>query len=254
MLSNRKTRFAVIGLLLFSGLFVVYRYAPIHFVGANEDVDSLVEQLASANQPPAVDEPLFNLGEFFNNPGGWDLKAQKRVSDAYYKLRAMGKEAFPYLINHFDDDRYSHHRSWSTFYPVSVGEACKLLIHEQVDIRGIMYKARESPNGNVIGYEFDEYVRSHFGSYAAWWRANRNRSLREMRVATVEWRIEKEKAYGFISDEQTDSILSELERVRQKAERKPEVLELPPPDWYTVDELVFRYQHIQLVRQQSSVD
>ncbi len=49
--------------------------------------------------------------------------------------------------------------------------ACQYLIDSQVDVRGIMYKFPETPNGN----------------------------LNEMRIASVEWRIQCEKQFGFVS-------------------------------------------------------
>ncbi len=95
---------------------------------ANSDIEELIAQLASPNEAPKV---IGNGGHgpHAKYPADWDKKAQERVSIARSKLSELGVEAFPYLFEHFDDDRYcmtvdgpaaqSNH---------SVGRACKYIV------------------------------------------------------------------------------------------------------------------------------
>ena len=242
---RKKILYGCFGALLLALSLLAWRYAPINFVGSNPRIDALIEKLASESPLPVFERSppsIVSRQKVIENPGDWNPLAQKSVSHAYYELRSMGKEAFPYLINHFGDDRYSHERSSASFYEVSVGLACKYLIDGQLDVCGPMYKSRETPNGNLLGCDFDEYVRSQFGSYAAWWRLNRNLSLREMRIATVEWRIQREKEFGFVAKEE-NSILSQLAEALSKANEEYEPPKMPPPDVYRwiVDELAYDY-------------
>ena len=219
-----------------------YWYAPIHFAGSDPEIESLIDQLASTNSPPDFpgDPPHFYLEDFLANPGDWNSDAQRTVSKAYYELKSMGKDVFPYLIKHFGDNRYSHERSYSTFISHSVGDACQFLIDEQIDPRGISYKSRETPTGTTMGYavQFEAYVKSKYGSYAAWWRNNRNLSLVEMRVDFCKWRINKEKQLGFVDDDQRNRMLETFDRMLENAKSRPDQMPLPPPDWYTVDAIV----------------
>ncbi len=92
----------LINIVLLLVLWAGYRYTPFTFVIPNSEMDGLIEQLASANKQPITTEvPLFDTFAFLANPGAWDPTAQAAVSKAYYLLRAKGKSAFPYLINHF---------------------------------------------------------------------------------------------------------------------------------------------------------
>ena len=227
-----------------------YWYAPIHFAGSNSQIESLVDKLASTNPPPEFpgDPPHFYLNEFLENPGDWNPEAQRAVSDAYYELKSMGKDAFPYLIKHFGDKRYSHERSYSTFISHSVGDACQFLVDEQIDTRGLSYKSRDTPTGNSMGHAvlFEAYVKSNYGTYAAWWRNNNNLSLTEMRLEFCNWRINKEKRLGFVDDNQENGMMDSFDQMLQNAKSAPDTMPLPPPEWYTVDAIVM---NIKMFRQ-----
>ena len=247
LLSKRNV---IIIVLTLSACTLGYWYAPIHFAGSNPKIESLIEQLASTNSQPEFpgDPPHFYFDEFLENPGDWNPDAQRIVSAAYYELKSMGKDAFPYLIKHFGDERYSHERSYSTFISHTVGDACQFLVDDQVDLRGMSYKSRETPTGNSMGYEvqFEAYVKSKYGTYAAWWRNNKTLSLTEMRVNFCSWRIHKEKRLGFIDDNQRNGMMDSFDRMLENAHAAPETLALPPPDWYTVDAIV---QYIKMFHQ-----
>lgn len=235
-----------IGALLLALTWLAWRYSPFILVGPNPRIEALIEKLASESPPPVFERSppsIVSRRKVIENPGEWNPVAQKAVSDAYYELRSMGKVAFPYLINHFGDDRYSHERSWASYYEVSVGLACEYLIDEQLDVCGPMYKMRETPNGNLMGCDFGELVQSQFGSYAAWWRLNRNLSLREMRIATVKWRIQREKEFGFVSKEEENRILGQLAEALSVANEEYEPPAMPPPDVYRwmVDRMAYDY-------------
>lgn len=118
-----RKRYFVFGVVLFCVGCLTYWYLPVHLVGSNTPIESLIDRLASKNSPPEFPgvPPHLYFDELLKNPGGWDADAQKPVSDAYYELKSIGKKAFPYLIKHFDDNRYSHERSYSTFVSHSVG-------------------------------------------------------------------------------------------------------------------------------------
>lgn len=83
------------------------------------------------------------------------------------------------------------------------------------------YHSRKSPNGVVMGSEvlWEAYVKSKYGSYAAWWRSNRHSSVLTMRVKFCNWRIAEEKRYGFISDDQKAGMSKSFERMLAEAKQ-----------------------------------
>lgn len=221
-----------------------YWYAPIHFAGSNPKIELLIDQLASANTPPKFpgSPPHFFEDEFLANPGDWNPAAQRPVSQAYYELKTIGKAAFPYMIKNLGDKRYSHERSYSTFVSHTVGDACRFLIGEQVTPSGgYGYKCRDTAGGgSATGYEasFEAYIKSKYGSYAAWWRNSRNLSLVEMRIKFCNWKIEKEKQLGFADEAQRDSMLEAFDRMLESAKSPPDKMPLPAPQGYSVDAIV----------------
>jgi hypothetical protein len=66
-----------------------------------ETVDGLVARLASKNTPPKTRGPNALY------PRGYDKSAQQDVSLAYRELCELGPKAFPFIIPHLDDKRYS---------------------------------------------------------------------------------------------------------------------------------------------------
>lgn len=237
MLKTPTARNIAITLPVLSVFFLLaHWYLPVHSAGSDAHIESLIDKLASKNSPPDF-PPHLMLNDFLKDPGEWKREHQQTVSAAYYELKSMGKSAFPYLIKHMSDERYSHERSWSIFVSHTVGDACRFIIESQVCPAGMGYKSRESPKGMIMGHEvhFESYVKSKYGSYAAWWRNNRSKSILEMRVAFSEWRIGKEKRIGFVDEKQQKRMQKSFERMRVEAAKPPQKMALPAPDWYSVD-------------------
>ena len=236
----KRQLFLLVGLVFIAWL--VLRSFNHQDLAPNPRVDTLIEKLASANQPPKWpgSPPHFHLREFLENPNGWTAEAQTPVSNAYYELKTIGKDAFPYLIAQFEDNRYSHERSHATLVSHTVGDACRFLIAEQIDPRGISYKTRESPSGVIGGHEvlFATYVEENFGTYQTWWHTNKLKNVRDMKRDFCKWRIAKEIRLGFTDNEQKERMESHFERLEELANQQPKKMELPPPDWYTVDAIV----------------
>ncbi len=110
------------------------------------------------------------------------------------------------------------------------------------------FLGRESAHGHVDDCNLDEYVYQNYGSYAGWWKANRFRSLKGIRIAIVKWEITREKQLGFVSREQENQILGNLQHALLTAQEAPKSYELPPPTDFTVDELLFEQQELEDLR------
>jgi hypothetical protein len=175
-------------------------------------IEALINKLASTNKDPnpRPARPFVRL------PKDYDYKAQQIVSDAEEKLKSMGKDAFPILIEHFNDERYSKSMSTSLLRSFTVGEICQKIIENQVDLAGMNYKMRIGADGN-----FHPFSRNYFAKYYAqgatrevalkkWWEENQQQSLKEMQIVGLRSAIEHERKIGFATKEDEASYLTPL--------------------------------------------
>jgi hypothetical protein len=160
-------------------------------------VESLIAQLKSPNKDPnPKNEPLADY------PKDYDSEAQEKVEKAREKLIALGKDAFPILIDHLNDEPYSRSISTAIWRSLTMGNVCFGIIEEQVDLIGMTYKARTGSDGKEYTYRgyFSSYCEDHWYSQAGvqkWWKENKHQSIREMQIAALRWRIAKESKIGF---------------------------------------------------------
>ena len=178
-----------------------------------EDVERLVAQLRSKNKPlnPAggrlVPKP--------ENRKGYDKQAQQHVALAEHKLAALGKDAFPVLIEHLNDKEYSLSFATSLLRDFSVGEVCFMLIESQVHLTGTGYQTRDGADGK--SYTYPRYFSQYCGNVwftqdgvRNWWSEHEHQSLREMQIDALEWAIAEEQKIGFRDDRDRERFLNPL--------------------------------------------
>ncbi len=172
--------------------------------------EDLILQLRSANKNPNPNgEPFIGL------PEDYDWEAQKEVTDARRKLVALGKDAFPALIDHVDEPAYSLSFSTAIMRAFSVGEVCFMILKDQVDLGEMNYKFRPGSDGkdHVFKGYFSQFSGGRWYSQdglRTWWRGHRQMTLREMQVEALQWRIERERAVGFPGDGDRERYLQPL--------------------------------------------
>ena len=99
----RNVPFWFPGVILLIALSGTLSGAPPVPTDYDKKIDALIATLASPNEKPPIDEddvPIY--------PPGYDHKAQDRVLAARDALFSEGIRAFPRLIRHADDRRYSY--------------------------------------------------------------------------------------------------------------------------------------------------
>ena len=140
---------------------------------------------------------------------GYDHDAQERVRHAWHKLSRIGIRAFPYLIEHFDDDRYCFTEdSGPGYYNWSVGRACSdiFICHLQPHD----FASHFALNGGDSRFEtkrpyYCVYYKLRTSAGAKlWWETRKAKSLRELQIETLEWVIAEEA--------KTPAIYSDRER------------------------------------------
>ena len=148
-------------------------------------------------------------------PREYDAEAQKNVEMAQAELVSLGKDAFPALIAHLDDEGYSLSIETAVLRSLSVGEVCFSIIEQQVDPAPMRYKVRVGADGKWHG--FQRYLSQHLGHETGdregmrqWWQERRQLCLREMQIEAYAWRIEHERRIGFPDAAEREQILQPL--------------------------------------------
>ena len=104
-------------------------------------------------------------------------------------------DAFPSLIEHFDDMRYAtltesfvaeEWRNWS------VGQVCRETIKSQIERRG-RFPNQLDPSYGVLRPSYVEKFLRDREDAQKWWEKHQGKSLREIQIEVVEWVLAAEK-------------------------------------------------------------
>jgi len=153
-------------------------------------------------------------------PKTFDWELQKHIGENVEKLVAMGMDAFPELIAHLDDQRFCGYWETAEVGPIHVGPICEEIMERQVepfhyDVHApiiIAWVPQTLPRGKKTDWE-------------AWWKKNKDKSLRELQIEAGEAsiRILKHAKQPNAIDEDFDSWrarqIKGLERMVGKLKR-----------------------------------
>ncbi len=155
---------------------------------ATDEVAELVNQLASQNPAPVISR--FAIKKY---PDGFDRKLQVPVYKARAELMRIGTEAFPFLIEQWDDPRYcltTESALSGAKYNHSVGEECQVILFDQLQPYGVIQEPI-SPRR----LHRPRYPRTFLKSAEdakEWWENHKTKTLLELQVMVVEWVIAEE--------------------------------------------------------------
>jgi hypothetical protein len=169
-----------------------------------DDIPGLIEALASPNKPPFEGEVCVH----FETPPDFDETAQDRVCAAREKLLSMGIAAFPYLVQHADDPRYSYTACYSAYRNHSVGYACCRIIEKQIEPA---YRPTPHRQSDGTHYIPSTYLQSQ-GDLTRWWASHSRMSLRELSIEATKWSIAQEERADFKTQEDRDRSLQPLRK------------------------------------------
>ncbi|MCW1884843.1 hypothetical protein OKA04_08895 [Luteolibacter flavescens] len=187
-------------------------------------MDEIVKGLVSLRPAPAPTSTEV--------PGGWadgftsstGRYSTPEVETSIKKLKDLGPAAFPYLIKHLEDDRYSYSDQpfisnsdgpgWSNN---SVGSAVYLVLTNGITFAG-GYKIREGPDGkDLIPLTITDFIAVR-GGMKAWVEAVKDRSRAAVFTEFIDWCIAEEKKRGFKDKEDEDRIVSVYLKKRAEIE------------------------------------
>jgi hypothetical protein len=165
-----------------------------------DEIKGLIDQLVSTNpEPPESKEPYW-VGERFplKFPKGFDPRRQLDMAKVIGQISGIGPSAFPYLIERFDDARYSittESELSGSPYNWSVGTVCREIIQAQVQPCGSWCKCNDDPRGyprrpNFFKNDFNSKMAA-----TAWWNRNKEKTLQRIQLEALEWIIAEEAKY-----------------------------------------------------------
>jgi hypothetical protein len=148
------------------------------------EIERLIEALVSSNPKPQRSES----GRGLIYPEGYDEKGEEAVFDAAVPLLKKGPAAFPTLMKHSEDRRFSFCRESAgsgAMRAWHVGKACELIIESQLDVYDkVGFDQQMFPN------YFDNVVKGK--KFDAWWKAHREETLADLQIEAFEWAIQQE--------------------------------------------------------------
>jgi hypothetical protein len=177
-------------------------------------VERLIADLRSPNRDP---NPTRESGPV-RLPPDYDRKAQERVEAARRELIAMGKDAFPVLIEHANDAGYSQSIYTSIFSSQSVGGVCREIIVRQINPVPMLYKMRIGADGEWHGYQCLSSIdysnsKSPQEALQKWWLDHQDQSLVGIQREALRWQIKREEEIGFPKPKDREYFLDPLIRM-----------------------------------------
>ena len=170
-----------------------------------DEIAGLIEALVSPNSPPTPEWGAKST----ERPASWDPAAQDRVRAARARLSNLGKRAFPQLMEYLEDDRYSMTALYAEPVNLDVGSVCRQIITNKVEFIGMRYKARQGSDGKSHGCP-SYFAHRYRNDLSKWWQENKQKTLLDMQLDTLTWRIAQEARIGFTSQQQWRQIMGEL--------------------------------------------
>ena len=179
----------------------------------SKEVDALVLQLVSARPAP--------------HPSGYtEMTAEEdmavpymtsQASNAIAKLKAMGTTAFPALIKHLRDDRYSYSTIVACWDNRTVGDAVlDVLSDGHYMVSG--YKVRKTPSGSAPYLSFKDYLDTReLENWASWAKSKTRLSIQ---LGFIDWCVSKEQERGFTDEAQRKEVLASYAQAREEARKQ----------------------------------
>jgi hypothetical protein len=151
------------------------------------DAKAMVEALVNHNPPPKLVDKARPL--VFDPK--YDTRESKRAWHAFKELIPHAEEAWPELVRHLDDERYS-----ATFlspsdavHVATVGEMCHMIIERNLEVAYFRHFNLGSMDV-AVALERPEMVRGT-KELKAWCEARSSKKLYELQIEACQWAIKE---------------------------------------------------------------
>jgi len=148
------------------------------------EIKKLIDGLVSPN--PAPDTRNTDRRDLIY-PRDFDHAKQQQVHRARRKLTALGPQAFPFLIQRWEDQRYCLTIEIVEYHNLSVGEICKQIIRGQLQPYGYFQKVSGDPRHKP---QRPKYMGTFLRSQKAarqWWEKHKDKTLSQIQLEVLDW-------------------------------------------------------------------
>jgi hypothetical protein len=163
-----------------------------------KEIAKLIEKLASPKPQETIENSVIGKSVKVLYPQGTRKETEKRVHETWDEIIAEGPSAFPYLFEHFDDNRFSFNNQMGNSglsFDLTVGLVCMDIISSQIVPFGTSIKL-ENTSTSITERP------SYFNKYLImkkvaleWLKIHQNESLHDMQIDALEWTIAEEKKF-----------------------------------------------------------
>ena len=143
-------------------------------------------------------------------PANYDDAAEERVMAARDAILERGVAAFPDLIRHIDDERYSYTTRGDPEH-ISVGKMCHFIMSAQVEV----YHGFTSFGPGRVGPTF---VPRSKREAEEWWKQRRDKTLRDLQLEAVSLALDAARKKSEAPPAMKESQIAGLERLLKRLE------------------------------------
>jgi hypothetical protein len=161
----------------------------------DKEIKALIDKLVSPNPKPITGDEDPKEAPDYRLPPGFDREKQEVVHEALDDLEGLQTQAFPFLIERWNDNRYCITISEGLngyCRNQTVGKTCKMIVFDQiqpygnwqgVDSLGLKYVWRPSYPAEFLASKEDA---------KKWHEKRKNKSLFEIQLEVLDWVIAEE--------------------------------------------------------------
>jgi hypothetical protein len=133
-----------------------------------------------------------------------------RVQKVIGKLMSLGAPAFPLLLDHLEDKRYSCTAYRAFYLNLTVGRVCHWIIIDQIEV---YHRHARTLNNKTL-----EFVPRREADLARWWKDNQVKPLLALQQEAVQFALATETQRGGFEDQaEEDAVLGMLRQLLGEA-------------------------------------
>jgi hypothetical protein len=154
-----------------------------------EEIKALIDKLVSPNPEPEI------INDYYKLPPGFDREKQKLVCKAMFDLEALGPQAFPFLVDRWDDERFCLTTSYGPTgycHNENVGKVCRMIIFDQIQPYGNWQGVRDDGVHIVPRPAYPSHFLSSKEEAKKWCEEHKEKMLAKIQLEVLDWVIADE--------------------------------------------------------------
>lgn len=175
-----------------------------------QEIETLVARLISPNPKPITGDDDKSVAPDYRLPPGFDKAKQLPVLQARVDLAELGLQAFPYLIDKWDDKQHCitmFHSLSEYSHNVTVGFVCQKILFDQLQPYSIWPRSEDDPRGKPKRPSYPSAHLRNQREAREWWEKHKTKTMFEIQLEVLDWVIAEEaKRPADYSDEEREFV------------------------------------------------